>query len=99
ADKPRLLIRLGQVSLIARQTETALSLGRQALEMAVGQGAKGEEAGARFLIGRTCWACDPKDLGESGKQLDMARRLCPACEARPWVALCDTRLGGVKAQR
>jgi tetratricopeptide (TPR) repeat protein len=99
ADKPRLLIRLGQVSLIARQTETALSLGRQALEMAVEQEAKGEEAWARFLIGRTCWACDPKDLDESEKQLDMARRLATACEARPLVAFCDTTLGGVNAQR
>jgi class 3 adenylate cyclase/tetratricopeptide (TPR) repeat protein len=99
ADKPRLLIRLGQVSLIARQTETALSLGRQALEMAVEQEAKGEEAWARFLIGRTCWASDPKDLDESEKQLDMARRLATACEARPLVAFCDTTLGGVNAQR
>jgi tetratricopeptide (TPR) repeat protein len=99
ADKPRLLIRLGQVSLIARQTETALSLGRQALEMAVEQEAKGEEAWARFLIGRTCWACDPKDLDESEKQLDMARRLATACEARPLVAFCDTTLCGVHAQR
>jgi class 3 adenylate cyclase/tetratricopeptide (TPR) repeat protein len=99
ADKPRLLIRLGQVSLIARQTETALSLGRQAVEMAVAQEAKGEEAWARFLIGRTCWVSDPKDLDESEKQLDMARRLATACEARPLVAFCDTTLCGIHAQR
>jgi tetratricopeptide (TPR) repeat protein len=99
ADKPGLLIRLGQVSLIGRQIETALTLGRQAVEMAVAQEAKGDEAWARFLIGRTCWASDPKDLDESEKQLDMARRLATACEARPLVAFCDTTLCGVHAQR
>ena len=99
ADKPGLLIRLGQVSLIGRQIETALTLGRQAVEIAVAQEAKGDEAWARFLIGRTCWASDPKDLDESEKQLDMARRLATACEARPLVAFCDTTLCGVHAQR
>src|SRR5215813_12040563 len=98
-DKPGLLIRLGQVSLIGRQIETALTLGRQAVEIAVAQEAKGDEAWARFLIGRTCWASDPKDLDESEKQLDMARRLATACEARPLVAFCDTTLCGVHAQR
>ncbi len=99
ADKPGLLIRLGQVSLRGRQIETALTLGRQAVEIGVAQEAKGDEAWARFLIGRTCWASDPKDLDESEKQLDMARRLATACEARPLVAFCDTTLCGVHAQR
>ena len=99
ADKPGLLIRLGQVSLIGRQIETALTLGRRAVEIAVAQEAKGDEAWTRFLIGRTCWASDPKDLDESEKQLDMARRLATACEARPLVAFCDTTLCGVHAQR
>jgi class 3 adenylate cyclase/tetratricopeptide (TPR) repeat protein len=98
-DKPGLLIRLGQVSLIGRQVKTALTLGRQAVEIAVAQEAKGDEAWARFLIGRTCWASDPKDLDESEKQLDMARRLATACDARPLVAFCDTTLCGVHAER
>jgi class 3 adenylate cyclase/tetratricopeptide (TPR) repeat protein len=98
-DKPGLLIRLGQVSLIGRQIETALTLGRQAVEIAVAQEAKGDEAWARFLIGRTCLASDPKDLDEAEKQLDMAHRLATACDARPLVAFCDTTLSGVHAQR
>jgi hypothetical protein len=65
----------------------------------VAQEAKGDEAWARFLIGRTCWASDPKDLDESEKQLDMACRLATACDARPLVAFCDTTLSGVHAQR
>jgi hypothetical protein len=69
------------------------------VEIAVAQEAKGDEAWARFLIGRTCWASDPKDLDESEKQLDMARRLATACEARPLVAFCDTTLCGIHAQR
>ena len=67
ADKPGLLIRLGQVSLIGGQIEAALSLGTQALEIAVAHEAKGDEAWARFLIGRACWASDPKDIDESGE--------------------------------
>jgi class 3 adenylate cyclase/tetratricopeptide (TPR) repeat protein len=99
ADKPGLLIRLGQVSLIGRRTEAALMLGKQAVEIAVAQEAKGDEAWARFLIGRACWASDPKDLDESEKQLDMAVRLATECEARPLVAFCDTTLNGIHALR
>ena len=39
------------------------------------------------------------NLDESEKQLDMARRLATACDARPLVAFCDTTLCGVHAQR
>jgi tetratricopeptide (TPR) repeat protein len=99
ADKPGLLVRLGQVSLIARQIEAALTLGKQAVEIAVAQEAKGDEAWARFLIGRACWASDPKDLDESEKQLDIALRLATACEARPLAAFCDTTLCGIYARR
>lgn len=99
ADKPGLLIRLGQVSLIGRRIEAALMLGKQAVEIAAAQEAKGDEAWARFLIGRACWASDPKDLDESEKQLDMAVRLATESEARPLVAFCDTTLCGIHALR
>jgi tetratricopeptide (TPR) repeat protein len=99
ADKPGLLIRLGQVSLLGSQIEAALTLGRRAVEMAVTQEAKGDEAWARFLIGRACWASDPKDLDESEKQLDVALRLATASEARPLAAFCDTTLCGIHARR
>jgi class 3 adenylate cyclase/tetratricopeptide (TPR) repeat protein len=99
ADKPALLIRLGQVSLIGRRIEAALTLGKQAVEMAVAQEAKGDEAWARFLIGRAYWASDPKDLDESEKQFNLALRLATASEARPLIAFCDTTLGGIHARR
>ena len=99
ADKPGLLIRLGQVSLIAGQIETALALGKQAVELAVAHEAKGDEAWARFLIARACWVFDPKDLDEAEKQLDIALRLATACEARPLLAFCDTTLCGIHARR
>jgi class 3 adenylate cyclase/tetratricopeptide (TPR) repeat protein len=99
ADKPRLLVRLGQVSLIARQIEVALTLGKQAMEIAVAQEAKGDEAWARFLIGRAFWASDPKDPDESEKQLDIALRLAGACQARPLAAFCDMTLCGISAWR
>ena len=99
ADKPRLLVRLGQVSLIARQIEPALTLGKQAAAIAVAHEAKGDEAWARFLIGRAYWASEPKDLGESEKQLNLALHLATACEARPLAAFCNTTLCGIYAQR
>src|SRR5262249_33134095 len=55
-DKPRLLIRLGQVSLAAREIETALMPGKEATAIAMTHEAKGDEAWARFLIGRAYWA-------------------------------------------
>jgi tetratricopeptide (TPR) repeat protein len=100
ADKPRLLIRLGQVSLIARQIETALTLGKQAAAIAAVHEAKGDEAWARFLIGRAYLAAsEPKNLDEPEKQLDIALRLATACEARPLAAFCNTTLCGIYARR
>jgi class 3 adenylate cyclase/tetratricopeptide (TPR) repeat protein len=99
ADKPGLLIRLGQVSLIRRQAEAARTLGNQAVEAAAAQNAKGDEAWARFLVGRACWACDPKDIDQSRKQLETAVRLATECEARPLVAFCKTALSGIHASR
>jgi hypothetical protein len=98
-DKAGLLIRLGQVSVIAGRIEAAVSLGQQAVEIAVAHEAKGDEAWARFLIGRACWASDPKDLDEAAKQLDISLRLALACEARPLTAFCQTTLCGVHTRR
>ena len=98
-DKPRLLVRLGQVSLIARQIEAALTLGKQAAAIAEAHEAKGDEAWARFLIGRAYWASEPRALDESEKELDIALRLANACEARPLAAFCNTTLYGVYARR
>ena len=99
ADKPRLLVRLGQASLLAGQIEPALTLGKLAATIAVEHEAKGDEAWARFLIGRACWASEPKDLDESEKQLDLALRLATACEARPLVGFCNAALSGIYARR
>jgi class 3 adenylate cyclase/tetratricopeptide (TPR) repeat protein len=98
-DKAGLRVRLGQASLIAGRTDEALTLGKQAVEIAVAHAAKGDEAWARFLIARTCWASDPPDLDESAKQLDLALGLATACEARPLVAFCQTTFGGIHARR
>src|SRR5262249_20862137 len=99
ADKPRLLIRLGQVCFIAGQTERALMLGKQATEIAGVQEAKADEAWARYLLGRAHLAASEPDLGESEKQLDIALRLAKACEARPLAAFCGTMLSRIYAQR
>jgi tetratricopeptide (TPR) repeat protein len=99
ADQPRLLIHLAQVSLAARHIEAALTLGEQAATMAAAHEAKGDEAWARFLVGRAYAASEPKDLSKSEKQLDIALRLAAACDARPLTAFCNTTLGGLYAQR
>jgi tetratricopeptide (TPR) repeat protein len=98
-DRAGLLVRLGQVLLMAGRIEAALKLGQQAMEIALAHEAKGDEAWARFLIGRSCWASDPKDLDESEKQLDFALRLASECEARPLAAFCYTTLSGIYGQR
>ena len=98
-DKPRLLIRLGQVSLAAREIETALMLGKEATAIAMRHEAKGDEAWARFLIGRAYWASEPKDLDEAEKELDVALRLAATSEARPLAAFCNTTLCGIYARR
>jgi class 3 adenylate cyclase/tetratricopeptide (TPR) repeat protein len=98
-DRPGLLVRLGQVLLMAGRIEAALKLGQEAVEIAVAHEAKGDEAWARFLIGRSCWASDPKDLDESEKQLDIALRLAAGCEARPLAAFCHTTLSGICSKR
>jgi hypothetical protein len=98
-DKPRLLVRLGQVSLVAREIETALTLGKQAAAIAMAHEAKGDEAWARYLIGSAYWASDPKDLDEAEKELNIALRLAAACEARPLAAFCNTTLCGIYARR
>jgi len=98
-DRAGLLVRLGQVLLMAGRIEAALKLGQQAVEIAVAHEAKGDEAWARFLIGRSCWASDPKDLNESEKQLGIALQLAADCEARPLAAFCHTTLSGVYGQR
>ena len=92
-------MRLGQVSLIAGRVEAALTVGKQAVEIAVAHDAKGDEAWARFLIGRACWASDLKDLDESEGQLNIALHLATECEARPLAAFCHTTLFGIHGRR
>jgi tetratricopeptide (TPR) repeat protein len=98
-DEAAVLVRLGQASLIAGRIEEALANARRAVEVAVRHEDKGQEAWARFLIGRACWAADPQDLEQSEKELANAMRLAAACEARPLVAFCQTALAGIARQR
>ncbi|MFY9768617.1 MAG: hypothetical protein WAK04_00055 [Xanthobacteraceae bacterium] len=98
-DKPGLLVRLGQVSLLARQIETALTLGKEAATLAMAHEATGDEAWARFLIGRAYWASEPKELDEAERELNIALRLAATSEARPLAAFCNTTLCGIYATR
>jgi tetratricopeptide (TPR) repeat protein len=99
ADKPRILVGLGRVLMFARQIDAALAVGKQAVEIAMAQEAKGDEAWARFLIGQACLASEPKDLDKSEMHLDIALGLAAACEARPLAAVCDMTLCRIHACR
>jgi class 3 adenylate cyclase/tetratricopeptide (TPR) repeat protein len=99
ADKPRILVSLGRVLMFARQIDAALAVGKQAVEIAVSQEAKGDEAWARFLIGQACLASEPKDLDKSEMHLDIALGLAAACGARPLTAVCDMTLCRIHACR
>lgn len=98
-DMAMLLVRLGQASLIAGRIDEALTHGNRAVEIAVEHEGKGEEAWARFLIARACWASDPQRIEEAATQLDFALRLALACEARPLIAFCHTNLGAIYSRR
>ena len=66
-------MRLGQASLIAGRTDEALSLGRQAVEIAVAaRGGGRTKPGRRFLIGRASWASARRDAAFTESELDLA---------------------------
>jgi class 3 adenylate cyclase/tetratricopeptide (TPR) repeat protein len=94
-DQPMLLMHLGQALLLAGRFEDALRSGRRALALASAQEGKGNEAWARFLIGRARFALAPEDMDEATRELDEAVRLALACGARPLVAFCKTTLGEI----
>ena len=98
-DQPLLLVRLGQASLIAGRFAETLALGKQAVGIAAACEAKGDEAWARFLIARACWAAAPQDLEESAKEFGLALGLARTCEALPLIAFCETMLGAVQDRR
>ena len=98
-DQPTFLVRLGQCALLAGRIEDAMQHGKQALELALAHEAKGDEAWARFLIGRALSVATPFDTDEAVKQLDAALRLADACQARPLAAFCRGVLGLVHARR
>jgi hypothetical protein len=87
------------VCLLAREIETALTLGKEAATLAMAHEATGDEAWARFLIGRAYWASEPKDLDEAERELNIALRLAATSEARPLAAFCNTTLCGIYATR
>lgn len=94
-DMAMLLIRLGQTSLAAGRIEEALSLGKSALDLALAHEAKGDEAWARFLLARACWAASPRNIDEAAQQLDIALRIALDNDARPLAAYAQMTLGGV----
>jgi alkyl sulfatase BDS1-like metallo-beta-lactamase superfamily hydrolase len=98
-DLPMMLVRAGQASLLGARMEDAMTYGKRALELALTHDAKGDEAWARLLIARVCWASTPRAMDESAMQLDAALRLAIACEARPLAAFCQAMLGAIHARR
>ncbi|MCC7484948.1 MAG: AAA family ATPase [Burkholderiales bacterium] len=99
-DRPLMLVRLGQASLIAGRVTDAKHLADQALAIASAHEARVDEGWARFLIARAAHAADPDDAdGIARRELDAALRVAGACDARPLAAFCQTALGAVHARR
>jgi class 3 adenylate cyclase/tetratricopeptide (TPR) repeat protein len=97
-DQPMFLVHLGLTSLIGERTENALIYAKRALDLAMAHEGKGDEAWARFLIGRACLALKCDATEESRKELGTALDLAIACEARPLVAFCQTALGEIQSR-
>lgn len=98
-DQPMLLVHLAQALLLAGRVEEARTRAERALEIAVRQEARCEEAWARFLIGRAGGSPTRNADDETAKQLNGALRLANACEARPLAAFCHTALAALHQRR
>jgi hypothetical protein len=99
-DRPPMLERLGEVSLIAGRVADALTSATQAIEAARAHEARVDEAWARLLNARARCVEDPLDASDaSTQQLDIALRLAADCEALPLMAFCNTALAAIHASR
>jgi class 3 adenylate cyclase/tetratricopeptide (TPR) repeat protein len=98
-DQPMFLVHRGLASLLAATSNEALACGKRALELALTNEGKGDQAWARFLIGRACIAGSFDDSEDPVRQLHSALTLAQACEARPLVAFCQTALSEVRTSR
>ena len=98
-DQPMMLVHAALALLLGARMEDAMKYGKRALELAVAHDAKGDEAWARFLIGRVHWASGPQAMDESEMQLEAGLRLAVACEARPLAAFCRATLGAIHTRR
>jgi class 3 adenylate cyclase/tetratricopeptide (TPR) repeat protein len=99
-DRPPMLERLSEVSLIAGRVADALAYATQAIEAAQAHEARVDEAWARLLHARACCVEDPRDANDTAtKQLDTALRIAEECEALPLIASCNTALAAIHSRR
>jgi class 3 adenylate cyclase/tetratricopeptide (TPR) repeat protein len=92
-DRSRLLVRLGQASLIAGKVREAVTLAKQAIEFAQAHEANADEGWARFLLARASQVLDAGNMDEAIEQANAALRLALKCDARPLAARCWQALG------
>jgi class 3 adenylate cyclase/tetratricopeptide (TPR) repeat protein len=90
-DQPMFLVGFGRASLLAGQNESALDSGKRALQIAVANEAKGNEAWARFLIGEAI----QQSAEEAVREFMTAATLATACGALPLAAFCKDMSGRV----
>jgi tetratricopeptide (TPR) repeat protein len=98
-DRAMLMVRLGQVLLLCGYPGEALEHGRSALEIARAQQARGDEAWARFLIGRACWVTNADASAEAHRQFEETLALAEPGGSRPLAAFCRTMLGAIEKRR
>ena len=94
-DQPMFLVHIGLALLLEARFEHALKYGRRALDMALANEGKGDQAWARFVIGSACLRLGDSLMERATTELIAARSLANSCDARPLAAFCQTALGEI----
>lgn len=95
-DQPMFLVHIGLALLLGEQFEHGLEYGRRALDMALANQGKGDQAWARFVIGSACLRLGNGAMeSAAATELIAAVSLANACEARPLAAFCQAALGEI----
>ena len=93
--------------MLADKTDDALMYGKRALDIASSiagtadqeWAGNGDQAWARYVIGRAYCAMGDGAIDAAEQELEEAKRIALACDALPLVACCQTMLGEIHRRR
>ena len=99
-DQPMFLVHIGLALLFGAQFEHGLTSGRRALDLALANQGKGDQAWARFVIGSAYLHLGNSAMEKTATtELIAALSLANSCEARPLAAFCQAALGEIYGKR